>query len=285
MTQHDPPRMRELELRDSELSELLDAVDRDVAPPDVLARSAHRLSAAIGISHSDPSGLGAPPVESIAAAKTGAASAAAKSAATVAAAKGAAAITPMLAAVAKPLLVVAHASATSVAVWSGQRERPEAPAGEPPRISAPAAPAQSAAPVPPAAPVTPSVPALPAQRTAQEISQVLHASEPPRARPARTHRSAAATRERTQDEELRSLQRAQAELALHPADAVRRLREHAKTWPNGWLDEERAALLVEALLRAGERSAAEQALAELRAHRPRSPALPRLARMLARPDE
>jgi hypothetical protein len=77
------------------------------------------------------------------------------------------------------------------------------------------------------------------------------------------------------------LEAAQAELATSPADAVQRLRAHAKAWPNGWLDEERAALLVEALLRAGERDEAASMLTDLRARRPRSPALPRLDRMLA----
>ena len=49
MTHHDPPRLRELDRLDSRLSELLDAATDDVAPADVLARTAQRLGAATGL--------------------------------------------------------------------------------------------------------------------------------------------------------------------------------------------------------------------------------------------
>ena len=72
-----------------------------------------------------------------------------------------------------------------------------------------------------------------------------------------------------------------AQHGLYEYDAVSRLRAHAAKWPGGWLEEERAALLVEALQRAGDHAQATRALEELRAHSPRSPALPRLGRLLA----
>jgi hypothetical protein len=293
MTAREPPRMRELEVRDSELSDLLDAAARDVAPPDVLARSAHRLSAAIGVSLVDAGGLSAPPIDpataasasATASAKSVAAASTVNGAAASAAAKGGAALAPMLAAAAKPMLVVALACATWVA-WTAQPQRASAPrASEAPHVAAPAVIAQQAL-------RTKAVDAIEPPAPAPAIVAPTAAAAPaPVARPAVKRRAmqralmpsdtTAIDSSPQGAEELRSLQAAQAMLALQPANAALRLRAHGTRWPNGWLDEERAALLVEALSSAGQHDEAQRALGELRARYPRSPALPRLARILA----
>lgn len=310
MTEHDPPRLRELEPQDSELNDLLDAAERDVLPRDVLSRSAARLSATVGLSVADLTGLGTSPLDAASAALSAkgtataaAGSAAAKGAATATTAASAAAVTgksvamlaPALGAAAKPLLVVVLASATTVAVWRAQPEPHAAPARAP--VSAPApitVPAVSKRAHPnidpyvlPVEPIVEPTPAVPAhEKPAAQRSVAPHGERREVARSQQETRaiegvgslSAAA-------EELRSLQVAQAELATNPRGAVQRLRAHAATWPRGWLDEERAALLVEALLRTGDRTQAERALRELEAHKPRAPALPRLRRMLEQDEE
>jgi hypothetical protein len=287
MTEREPPRMRELELRDSELSDLLDAAGRDVAPPDVLARSAQRLSAAVGFSIGGSGGLGAPPIDSVASAsapvKSAAAASTAKGAATVAAAKSGAMLAPMLtsalAAAGKPLLVVALASATSIAVWSAQPQREPSPQTiEPPRIAAPAvtAPIVAMPAMPAPAPIATQLPVSGPDVSERRARQVTRLPETVMRAP----ESVARTTD-TAPEELRSLQAAQAMLEARPADAVQALRAHGAKWPNSWLEEERAALLVEALSIAGQRAEAERALEQLRARNPRSPALPRLGRMLS----
>jgi hypothetical protein len=288
-------RLRELEVRDSELSDLLDAAGRDLAPPDVLARSAHRLSAAIGFSLADAAGLSAPPIDpataasatTSASAKGVAAASTVKGAATIATAKSGAAFVPMLAAAAKPMLVVALASAISVAVWAAQPRRAPAPrASEAPHVAAPAV-------IAPQAARTKAVDAIELRAPAPAIVAPTAAAAPaPAARPVVKRRAmqGALTPASTTAidswpeaaEELRSLQAAQAMLASQPANAALRLRAHAKRWPNGWLDEERAALLVEALSSDGQHDEAQRALSEFRARNPRSPALPRLSRILAR---
>jgi hypothetical protein len=82
-------------------------------------------------------------------------------------------------------------------------------------------------------------------------------------------------------EELRALQAAHAVLASDPALALQRLRALARDYPSGWLDEERSALEVEALLRLGQRDDAARALAQLQTRHPHAAALPRLQRALA----
>jgi hypothetical protein len=309
MTEQDPPRMRELPLRDSELSDLLDAASNDVMPRDVLARSAERLSAAVGVSAFDLTGLGSPPIDAAASAlasqSAGAAAAAktaaaVKGAATVATAtaatgKSAAVLAPLLSAAVKPLLVVALASATTVAVWSARPEPSAAPQATPSAApqSGPARVAATTETKPPRAHPNIDAYAVPAVApTVTELPSSQRATSPrSEPRPERRSQPEARASENvapapTVDpssaaaEELRSLQAAQAELATSPASAVQRLRAHAAKWPRGWLDEERAALLVEALLRAGDRAAAERALEDLRTRSPRAPALPRLRRML-----
>lgn len=311
MTEQDPPRMRELVERDSELSELLDAAGRDVAPREVLTRSAERLSAAVGFSVGELTGLGAPPIDAAASAlaskstaAASVASTAAKSAATAATAaaatgKSAAVLAPLLSAATKPLLVVALASATTVAVWKAQPEPAAAPASAPAAVPAPpiAKPAEPTRVHPNIDPyVVPSAPIAPPAKSAAIEAPPVQRATAPRAEhrlEAREHlepraiESTPARLDPTSDsaEELRSLQAAQALLASSPSGAVQRLRAHAAKWPRGWLDEERAALLVEALLRAGDRTQAERALDELRTRSPRSPALPRLGRMLAQDNQ
>jgi hypothetical protein len=79
-----------------------------------------------------------------------------------------------------------------------------------------------------------------------------------------------------QAEELQSLEAAQAELAIDPQRALERLREHASRYPDGWLEQERAAFEVEALVRLGDDAAARHAFYELGRKYPRSPALTHL---------
>ncbi len=85
--------------------------------------------------------------------------------------------------------------------------------------------------------------------------------------------------------ELRLLQRAQSEYASHEfIDALVLLAEHRHRFPNGRLAEEREALCVESLVRAGRDDEARRALATFANRFPHSAFLPRL-QSAVRPTE
>jgi len=81
--------------------------------------------------------------------------------------------------------------------------------------------------------------------------------------------------------EMRMLEAAQAALASAPSSALAACEEHARTYPRGALAEEREVLAVDALLRLGRRSAAEERAARFRAAHPASAHVRRLEALLA----
>ncbi|HVV52381.1 MAG TPA: hypothetical protein VHO06_22130, partial [Polyangia bacterium] len=126
------------------------------------------------------------------------------------------------------------------------------------------------APPPPPGPEAPSIrapaPGLPAAQPAAPVSS---------ARTLRPHRSI--TPQESYAAELELLQRAQSEYASRDfADALVLVAEHGRRFPNGRLAEEREALRVRSLARAGRGDEARRALAAFARRFPRSVLLSRL---------
>lgn len=272
MKRLDPPRLLESEAVEAELRTLLAAGADDLAPPDVLARSAQRLSVALGVQVT-------PPAAHVTGAK---------------AAGSAAAGTKWLglsaAAAIKSACVVALVSSASLLAWRVMepRTRDDARAVQPVRVASPpidtqprSEPAKLAQPVvvPASTPVTPTVPAPQPHDARARVPR----RTPARVEPSQAPAPAQATPSAPAPDralELRALEAAHAVLASDPVLALQRLRALARTYPNGWLDEERSALEVEALLRLGQRDDAARALAQLQARHPHAAALPRLQHAL-----
>ena len=151
-----------------------------------------------------------------------------------------------------------------------------APAAEPPVANAPrpaSAAAFSAAMTPPPS-VAPSVPAaaVPSEHTGSA------SFDTEAARPA----VSAEAPPSTLGEETKALDRARRSLAVkRPAEALAALDGYRQTWPRGALRAEAALLRVEALLRLGNRSAAEREAAAIIAQAPGSRYATRAAALLA----
>jgi hypothetical protein len=97
----------------------------------------------------------------------------------------------------------------------------------------------------------------------------------PDTRSQRPHRASAP--QESYAAELQLLQRAQSEYASHDfTNALMLLAEHGRRFPNGRLSEEREALRVRSLARAGRGDEARRALASFAKHFPHSAFLPRL---------
>ena len=119
-------------------------------------------------------------------------------------------------------------------------------------------------PEPPAARA--SAPRIPAAQPPQPVSST---------RTQRPHRSSAP--QESYAAELELLQRAQSEYASHDfANALVLVAEHGRRFPNGRLAEEREALRVRSLARAGRADEARRALASFANRFPHSAFLPRL---------
>lgn len=275
MKRLDPSRLLESEAADAELRTLLAAGADELAPPDVLARSAQKLSAALGVQVTPP------PVHAAGAKAAGSAAAGAKwlGVSATAAIKGA--------------CVLALVSTASLVAWrAAPPPRSEARAVEPVhRATPPIDPQPRSEPTslvqPVMQPSTQIVPIAPEPRLASHAPL----ARVPRRTPARVEPSQLTTLVQPAPSapladralELRALEAAHAVLASDPALALQRLRALARTYPNGWLDEERSALEVEALLRLGQHDDAVRALAQLQARHPKAATLPRLQRALAQP--
>jgi hypothetical protein len=335
----DPPRLLECQPRDERLHTLLAAGAQDVAPPDVLARSARRLSAALGVQLVPPahplpqaestssSGAGsAPPL-------TSASMGTASGTGTTAAAAGGAKAIGLPIGLLKSAFVLALAGGVSVAAWRSASYGAAAPssASHAPDDTQPARPSVMAAAAAPRSaarhgtgstpafadiPTQPVLPRSVDSAPARRMNNAIPAGHPPTPRPGASQFAAARGRTRgpasgalqasgaplsvasraatapettaasdgaarARVQELRAVDAAHAALARDPKLALRRLRDLARAFPNGWLGEERAVLEVEALLRLGQRAAADAAFTSLCARYPRSPTIARLQRAIA----
>ena len=129
---------------------------------------------------------------------------------------------------------------------------------------------------PETAPTPPLVPAPPAARASAPSIPPVRSPEPVSStraqRPRRT-----ITPQESYAAELQLLQRAQSEYASHEfANALVLLAEHGRRFPKGRLAEEREALRVRSLARAGRGDEARRALASFANRFPHSAFLPRL---------
>jgi len=155
-------------------------------------------------------------------------------------------------AVAASALLVFAAAAAAAALHSWVTRTPEIP------------PTPLRVPEPPAARASP--PSLPAVEPPQPASST---------RIQRPHRSIAP--QESYAAELQLLQRAQSEYASHDfTNALVLVAEHGRRFPNGRLAEEREALRVRSLARAGRGDEARRALASFANRFPHSAFLPRL---------
>jgi hypothetical protein len=129
---------------------------------------------------------------------------------------------------------------------------------------------------PDTAPTPPLVPAPPAVRASVPSIPPVQPPEPvPSTRTQRPRRTI--TPQESYAAELQLLQRAQSEYASHElANALVLLAEHGRRFPKGRLAEEREALRVRSLARAGRGDDARRALASFANRFPHSAFLPRL---------
>jgi len=129
---------------------------------------------------------------------------------------------------------------------------------------------------PETAPTTPLVPAPPAVRASAPRIPLVQPPQP--AASTRTKRPRPSiTPQESYAAELQLLQRAQSEYASHDfANALVLLAEHGRFFPRGRLAEEREALRVRSLARAGRGDEARRALASFANRFPHSAFLPRL---------
>jgi hypothetical protein len=132
------------------------------------------------------------------------------------------------------------------------------------------------APAPEIAPPAPRVPEMPSVRArAPGLPPIQSPELAPSARTHRPHRSI--TPQESYAAELELLQRAQSEYASRDfADALVLVAEHGRRFPNGRLAEEREALRVRSLARAGRADEARRALSSFAKRFPHSVLLPRL---------
>jgi hypothetical protein len=166
---------------------------------------------------------------------------------------------------------------SSPSVWRGRRAAVAASAllvfataGAAAALHARVAPAPEVAPPPPWAPEPPSV-----RAPATSLPAIQPAEPASRARLQRPHRPI--TPQESYAAELELLQRAQSEYASRDfADALVLVAEHGRRFPNGRLAEEREALHVRSLARAGRGDEARRALASFAKRFPHSVLLPRL---------
>lgn len=135
---------------------------------------------------------------------------------------------------------------------------------------APDSPAASVNPPPPAMP--PAVVLTPA---AGATKQGAPSQEAPPASKVATPAGAARGAPSAKPSEAALLHAARAELAVNPARAVELLQLHRATYPSGILSEERDALLVEALGRAGKAQAASKEREAFKAAHPESALQPK----------
>ncbi len=121
-----------------------------------------------------------------------------------------------------------------------------------------------------------AVPEAPAARASAPRLQPAQTPElAPSSRSQRPHRSMAP--QESYAAELQLLQRAQSEYASHDfTNALMLVAEHGRRFPNGRLAEEREALRVRSLARAGRSDEAQRALASFAQRFPHSAFLPRL---------
>lgn len=136
--------------------------------------------------------------------------------------------------------------------------------------------------------IAPTPPRAPDRPAVSHLGQGPQSRRPPQpvsaARIQRPHRLI--TPQESYAAELRLLQRAQSEYASHEfIDALVPLAEHRHRFPNGRLAEEREALRVESLVRAGRDDEARRALATFANHFPHSAFLPRLQSAVRPTDE
>ena len=128
------------------------------------------------------------------------------------------------------------------------------------------------------APAPPRIPEAPAVHAAAPDLLAVRPPEPVSAtRAQRARRSVTLTPQESYAAELDLLQRAQSEYASRDfADALVLVAEHGRRFPNGRLAEEREALRVRSLARAGRGDEARRALASFAKRFPHSVLLPRL---------
>jgi hypothetical protein len=290
------------EAADGQLRGLLRAGAEDVAPPAVLERSARKLGAALGVqllNVSDklgPAHVGAPHGASTSASASGGAPAmVGGKLLTATAVKGALALA--LVGSASWMAVNQRKPATSVhqdarsATPTLKRPLPvsaeqsvpvlpaPAPAGHEDAITSVSAAASVAgktqgAPVPAAR-----------ARTTPHLARTVPAPTRLATPGVEAEPGSAAVDPGAHAAELRSLEDARRALAADPGLALQRLQAHAREFPNGWLDEERAALEVQALILLRDHAAAERALEQLATRHPRSLAITRLRNALENRSE
>ena len=153
---------------------------------------------------------------------------------------------------------------------------------DPPAAPSVSRPAEPARPALPAAPV-PSVTPLPANIPAPASAQPAPEAAPARPRsdaPADTTQAPAAP-SNSLDREIALLERARRQLSGNPGEALRVLRTHEAEFPGGQLRIEREFLIVDALVRTGNRPAAEARARALEAQAPRTLYGERLKRILS----
>lgn len=159
-------------------------------------------------------------------------------------------------------LLLVFVAAAATAAFHGRVTRAPQIAPSPPRF-----------PDPPA--VRASAPRLPAEQPTEPV---------PSTRTKRPHRSI--TPQESYAAELQLLQRAQSEYASHDfGNALVLLAEHGRRFPKGRLAEEREALRVRSLARAGRGDEARHALASFVNRFPHSAFLPRLQAAAGSADE
>ena len=144
------------------------------------------------------------------------------------------------------------------------------------------APPPTSAPVEAAAPPATVVIAPSASASEAPAIAVSDLPSAPSASSAKTAAVATATTDPAESEraEVALLDAAQRSLASNPAETLRRCDEHARTFANGTLVQEREVLAIDALLRLGRRADAEARAARFRRAYPRSGHLRRIDALL-----
>jgi hypothetical protein len=236
----DPKRLFE-ELRDGELRDLLAAGKSETPDDHQMAALAAKIGLLGGLGGAGAAGAGG---AGGGGAGAGAAGAGAKAGAAVGAAKGALAI--------KVVGAVAVAGAVSAGTVVATRHA-DAPRAAPIGIVA-------SAPGPAATAGEPSV------RLAPRIDPLASAAIEPSAKPVPARSAAPAS----PSDEVKLLERAQDALRTRPDEALALCNDHARTFPNGMLVQEREVIAIEALVKSGRTDEARARAARFKARWPGS---------------